>query len=486
MSQIALTIAGSDSGGGAGIQADLKTFTALQTYGTSVITCVTSQNTLTVDGIHPLPAAFVKQQLLAVLSDIGTTTIKTGMLLNREIIDVVCDTLHEFYKTDPLPKMVVDPVMVATSGSLLLESEAVDCIRDKLLPMAYILTPNISEAKVLAKWDAEIDSISAMEELCRALSTLGPRIILLKGGHAPFDSLGNAISVKNIQDCDINSKYFVTDMVYIKDSNQLFHIKNNYVKTKNTHGTGCTLSAAIAAKLALGLTASESIIQAISYTHGAILNSFSIGKGSGPLNHYHNFAPSLIPIANHMNPYPFCSMLINSNNLRWDEFVNHSFVKGIQDGTLPTKQFQYYIKQDYHFLLHYARANGLGAYKSNRIEESAEFAEIVNDIFKETLLHVEYCKEWGVSREELLKTEESMECVAYTRYVIDKAHSGELIDLRVAIAPCLFGYGQIGHTLLNDPSTKKEGNPYWKWILTYGGEEFQQTVHKAKGIHYQV
>lgn len=254
----ALTIAGSDSGGGAGIQADLKTFQELDTYGMSVITAVTAQNTLGVHGVYPLSPEAVEAQLTAVLSDIGVDGVKTGMLFNAEMIQVVAQVLKEFQVNN----LVVDPVMVAKGGQSLLEDEAVGALRDVLLPLATVVTPNIPEAERLSGLK-NLDNLSKMEEAAKVIHQMGPRYVVLKGGHLQSDQS--------------------TDLVY--DGQTFTYLPTPRIATKHTHGTGCTFSAAIAAGLAKGESVLGAIRLAKKFITCAIEHAVPIGKGIGPTNH---------------------------------------------------------------------------------------------------------------------------------------------------------------------------------------------------------
>jgi len=252
----ALTIAGSDSGGGAGIQADLKTFAALGVYGTSVITAVTAQNTLGVTGVHNLPPEFVALQLEAVLSDIGTDAAKIGMLANAEIIRAVADKIQEF----KLEKLVLDPVMVAKSGDHLLAPEAREALIENLLPLALVVTPNIHEAQVLT--GLAISDLDDMEKAARVLHGYGTPYVIVKGGHL---------------------EGVATDVLF--DGSEFHHFPGERFVTKNTHGTGCTYSAAIAAGLARGLPVFEAVRQAKEYISTALAFALDIGGGHGPTHH---------------------------------------------------------------------------------------------------------------------------------------------------------------------------------------------------------
>lgn len=257
----ALTIAGSDSGGGAGIQADLKTFSALGVYGASVITALTAQNTQSVNGILVVPPDFIRQQIDAVCGDIGIDALKIGMLSRPDVIEVVADAIDRH----GLAPVVLDPVMVAKSGDRLLAPEAVDALRDNLLPRATVITPNLPEAAVLL--DRNLTSAEDMPEAAARLLDLGPGAVLLKGGH-----LEGRISV---------------DVFH--DGTEALRLESPRIDTRNTHGTGCTLSAAIAAYLARGQTLADAVCHAKEYVTAAIraAKDLDLGGGHGPVHHFH-------------------------------------------------------------------------------------------------------------------------------------------------------------------------------------------------------
>jgi hydroxymethylpyrimidine kinase / phosphomethylpyrimidine kinase / thiamine-phosphate diphosphorylase len=254
---IALTIAGSDSGGGAGIQADLKTFAALGVYGASVITSVTAQNTLEVTGIHDLPAEFITLQLDTVVRDLPIDAIKTGMLSNPEIIRAVSERL----KALGVEKLVVDPVMVAKGGAALLRKEAEAELIQSLLPLAYVVTPNLGEAEVLA--GMSIRNIVEMEQAARRIHAEGPRHVVVKGGHLE----GPPVDV-----------FF--------DGHRFHYYEGERIETKSLHGTGCTFASAIAAELAKGAEVTEAVRSAKAYITTAIRLAEPIGHGFGPTHHF--------------------------------------------------------------------------------------------------------------------------------------------------------------------------------------------------------
>jgi hydroxymethylpyrimidine/phosphomethylpyrimidine kinase len=253
----AMTVAGSDSGGGAGIQADLKTFAAVGVYGTSVITALTAQNTVGVSGILDVPPSFVEAQFDAIANDIGMDAMKTGMLFSASIIDAVCGKIEAY----GLSKVVVDPVMVATSGDLLLREDAVEAVKTRLMPLALVVTPNRREAEVLAGMHVETDEEvrAASERIAR----LGARYVLIKGGHTEGD--------------------VVVDWLF--DGTGMTPYRSERIDTTNTHGTGCTLSAAIAGYLALGADVPDAVGRAREYMTSALRNAYPVGKGHGPVNH---------------------------------------------------------------------------------------------------------------------------------------------------------------------------------------------------------
>ncbi len=260
-----LTIAGSDSGGGAGIQADLKTIAANGCYGMSVITALTAQNTLGVSGIHAVPLHFVRAQLDAVLPDIGCDAVKIGMLFSPELIRTVAEGLQQH----GVQRIVVDPVMVAQSGDKLVQDEAIDALRKYLLPLADIITPNLPEASVLLGRD-----IGTAEEISQAaveLAGIGCGAVLIKGGHLQSG------------DCD--------DCLYLAREKRMITLSGKRIATTNNHGTGCTLSSAIAANMAKGAAVEEAVRRAKEYITEAIAAGavYKIGNGHGPVHHFHAF-----------------------------------------------------------------------------------------------------------------------------------------------------------------------------------------------------
>ena len=254
---VAMTVAGSDSGGGAGVQADLKTFAALGVYGASALTAITAQNTVAVTAVHELPIDLIAAQIEAVVSDIGVDAVKTGMLSSSEIVEVVARELDRL----GIKNLVVDPVMVAKSGDPLLRQEAVDSVRTLLVPLATIVTPNVPEAETLTGMKVETDE--DMRVAARRIIGMGARAVVVKGGHREGPA---------------------TDLFY--DGTEFVEFTSDRFDTVNTHGTGCTFASATAAGLAQGKSVVEAVAQAKEYVTEAIRNSYPLGKGHGPVHHF--------------------------------------------------------------------------------------------------------------------------------------------------------------------------------------------------------
>ncbi len=253
----ALSVAGSDSGGGAGVQADLKTFEALGVYGMTVVTALTAQNTIGVHGIHEVPADFVRLQLDVVIDDIGVNAVKTGMLANEEIISTVAAGLREH----AVERLVVDPVSASKHGDALLHPEAVEALRELLLPLALVVTPNVGEVGLLC--GKEINSVDDLRPAAEAMLELGSRWVLIKGGHLP----GNEDAI---------------DLLTNGDS--WHELRSHRCETRDTHGTGCTLASGIAAGLARGNDLVTAVKAAKRFVTGAIENGIALGSGIGPVN----------------------------------------------------------------------------------------------------------------------------------------------------------------------------------------------------------
>ena len=257
---VAMSIAGSDSGGGAGVQADMKTFSALGVYGASTLTAITAQNTVAVTAVHELPVELIAAQIDAVVTDIGVDAVKTGMLSSSAIVEAVARELERH----GIENLVVDPVMVAKSGDPLLRDEAVESVRTRLLPLAALVTPNVPEAETLT--GLKIESDDDVREAARRIVAMGARTVVVKGGHRDGPA---------------------TDLFF--DGAEFTEFTSERFDTVNTHGTGCTFASAAAAGLAQGKPLLEAVALAKEYVTEAIRNSYPLGRGHGPVHHFYRF-----------------------------------------------------------------------------------------------------------------------------------------------------------------------------------------------------
>lgn len=260
-----LIIAGSDSSGGAGIQGDIKTVSAFGGYAATAITSITVQNTLGVSAVFDIPPDILRGQIRAVLNDIGADVIKTGMLSSSEIINIVAEEFENYLKINSLVKLVVDPVMIAKGGASLLRADAVNCLKEKLIPLAYLITPNIPEAEILSNLEikSEDDMVLAARKI---INQLKPMNVLLKGGHLEGGK--------------------VVDILF---GQHILRGESDKINTKNTHGTGCAMASAISTLLARGIQIEDAFQEARKYIHNAIKNSPDIGHGHGPIDHFWKF-----------------------------------------------------------------------------------------------------------------------------------------------------------------------------------------------------
>ncbi|GAA5879421.1 hypothetical protein JCM8547_005422 [Rhodosporidiobolus lusitaniae] len=471
---IVLAIAGSDSGAGAGIQADLKTIHALSCYATTVLTAITAQNSLGVQHVEGISPKAVAAQMDSVLGDMGAQAIKTGMLFGDETIRAVCDTLEKrFGKASEggreKANLVVDPVCVSTSGHSLLPLEAVETLRTVLLPWATVITPNIPEGEFLVGWEkGSIKTVEDMERCAAELGKKGVRYVYLKGGHMPLEGQGGG--------------KVVVDLLWDAEEKTSSKTERQYLDVNNTHGTGCTLSAAIASELAKGRTVQEAVKTSGDYVASAIASSYPVGAGAGPVNHFHALTQRSLALPTPSSPTPFTDYLLAYSPQSWERYVNHPFPNGLADGTMRKEAFIHFIVQDYHFLKQYARANSLAAYKTEDRELMKGSMEIVSECLKETEMHIKYCDSFGIPFSTLSAAPESVTNIAYTRFVLDTTMRGDLLDALVVKHSCLLGYGVVGKRLLSQEEgvERDEGkNPYWGWIKEYGGDWYQGAVQKG-------
>ena len=441
-------------------------------YAQTVTTALTAQNTLGVSDIHIIPPSFLEKQIDACLSDIGCDVVKIGMLASADTVRSVARKLREWRDQGQVGagRIVLDPVMVSTSGSQLLPEDAIVNVLQELVPLAEIVTPNVPEAMLMLKRAKGEDmkppeSLDELKQLAvKLFDLLKPRAVLLKGGHVPF-SRRNGQLVKADGEGEV-----VTDVIYAGHDFDV--IESRYQVSRNTHGTGCSLASSIAANLALGNKLNVAVRRACEYVAEGIATSINMSKGSGPINHFHNV--QILPFTKGR----FLEYLLNRSDVEpvWQRYVYHPFADQMGSGALDIEVFKEYLIQDYLYLVHFARTNALSAYKSTEMAGIMASAQIVTHIEREMQLHLEYCKEFGLSKDDIVKHKESLACVAYSRYVLDVGQSQDWMALQISLASCLLGYGIAATHLQKKYYNQREGNRYWKWVENYVAEDYRTAV----------
>ena len=435
-----LTIAGSDSSGGAGIQADIKTMTMNGVYAMSAITALTAQNTIGVTGILEVSPEFLRKQLDAVFTDIFPDSVKIGMVSSSELIKTISETLR-FYDAK---NIVVDPVMVSTSGARLINENAIETLKQELLPIATILTPNIPEAEILSG----IKAINSPDDMIKAAEKINSEYgcsVLLKGGH-------------NINDAN--------DLL-CSGANKIQWFNGKRIDTKNTHGTGCTLSSAIASNLAKGFPLDKSVSLSKEYISGALGAGLNLGKGCGPMNHAFNLTGKF------SRKFSIVDELMASVSDIWNEYNNHPFVKGIETGELDVNKFRKYIIQDYFYLNEYSKVFALGVAKSKNPEIIKLCSSVINAITNvEMDIHKGYMGRLKVSENELKNTQRELENLSYTSYMLRIAYEEGEAEILAAILSCALSYEDIAKQILKNNPTASEHEFYGNWIKCYSGKEY--------------
>lgn len=438
-------------------------------YAMTATTALTAQDTTKVYDIHVTPPDFLRKQIDACIDDVGVDAVKLGMLASEPSVQVVAEAL----KSRQIPIIVLDPVMVSTSGSQLLPEDAVQSLRENLIPLCTISTPNLPEAQLLLRnagiVTKEPESVDDVKQLAQQVQSLGSKHVLLKGGHLPL--------TKDDKISKSEADHHTVLNVLCGEGKTIL-MKSRYVNSTNTHGTGCSLASAIASNLASGMSVERAVWQANAYVEAGIKNSVSFGKGNGPINHFHSIYTLPFP------PGGFIDYLLQRDDVQspWKAHTEHDFIKQLADGSLDVGRFKNYLIQDYLFLVHFARANALSAYKSKSLADIRKSAEQVTHLMTEMEMHIKYCEEFGLTREEIEAHEEHQACTAYTRYVLDVGQKEDWFGLQVVLLPCMIGYGQIARRLYDDPSTKREGNSYFNWIEQYVGADYEEAMRSGRAM----
>ena len=435
----ALTIAGSDSSGGAGIQADIKSMTMNGVYAMSAVTALTAQNTTGVTGILESSPEFLRSQLDAVFSDIFPDAVKIGMVSSSALIKTIAAALKNWKAKN----IVLDPVMVATSGARLINEEAVTTLENELLPLALVVTPNIPEAEILS--GLKINGPEDMKQAAEKINSKFHCAVLLKGGH------------------DVND---ANDLL-CTGPRSFKWFKGKRINTRNTHGTGCTLSSAIAANLAKNFSLEDSVQRAKDYISGALGAGLDLGKGCGPMNHAFNLTGKF------SESQSLLDRLMNSVKDIWPEYNNHPFVKGIETGTLDKNKFKRYIIQDYLYLNEYAKVFAVGIAKSQSLDTMKLFSGVIDAIANvEMNIHKGYMGKLGVSESDLESAKRELENLSYTSYMLRVAYEEGEAEILAAILSCALSYEDIAKQMLKNNPDSPNNNFYGSWINCYSGEEY--------------
>lgn len=552
------SIAGSDSGGGAGIQADIKTILSLGGYAMSAVTALTAQSTQGVQGIHDVPAEFVKQQLQTLQADVEIDAFKIGMLARADIVVAVAEHLSSIKGSKS--KVVLDPVMISTSGSLLLQKSAVEHLIHQLLPQCDLLTPNLPEARTILlaaagqpldqatadqssstdteSKDVQFKTVHDLIQAAKSILDLGPAAVLVKGGHmqlsrdVAMEAIQNLLGPSSEADSEPATPAFVgqgcrwktnrqgdisvvlteerpwsnllrkrfasqgnddrkvvVDVLCERDTAKGRKTTTLFVKphldATSTHGTGCTLSSAITTHLGAGESSQRATLLGIEYVQASIARGISdLGKGAGPLNHASGIQRRAVPMRcrnpgmpSEQTPLLIC--LLGACADDWERFTKGPFVEQVIDGSLPDEAFIYFLQQDYCFLRQYAQVWSLAASKAKTFKDIKLFAAMASSMAEEAELHEKLCAQWGIGESQLQQTVESAATLAYTRFAIDVAHRGDLLEVLTVTMPCMLGYAEMG-----DYASRKKGdrsNQYDEWIATYASPEFQQAAFSAVG-----
>lgn len=441
-----LTIAGSDSSGGAGIQADLKTMTANGVYAMSAITALTAQNTVGVQGIYEVSPEFLGQQLDSIFTDIRPDAIKIGMVSSVELIHMIAEKLKKYNGE----KIVVDPVMVATSGAKLIADDAIDTLKKELFPLATVLTPNIPEAEVLA--DMEIKTTEEMILAAEKISKSYHCAVLCKGGHSINDA---------------------NDLLYRDGSYCWFHGKR--IQNPNTHGTGCTLSSAIASNLAKGYDLDTSVKRAKEYISGALQAMLDLGAGSGPMAHNFDLNSRF---AQECGNGATAQMVAAAADI-WKEYHTHPFVKGIQNGDLDKEKFKYYMIQDYLYLIEYAKVFAIGSAKAKDQKIIQLFEGYLHQIFNgEMDIHRAYMQRLGITEQEISETKMSLDNLSYISYMQKIAYEGGAAEVMAAILSCALSYEAIARQMVEKCPGCEKHEFYGEWITGYASKDYHEGNEK--------
>lgn len=500
-----LTVAGSDNSGGAGVEADIKTFTAHGVYGLTCVTALTAQNTQLVDSFVKTPSDHLKRILERNWDDFihgyganpPLKAVKTGML-SKEAILVLLEYLELFKKYEI--RLVVDPVMVSTTGSDLVDEEAMSVSVKTLLKDAFLVTPNFVEAKSLyrASMGSEMGEVANLDDFTlftkNLQNAIGCENVLVKGGHIPWNKARNGPAKPSDEDTSL-----VLDILYESKTDSITVFELQYVKTSNTHGTGCTLSSAIAANIAKGLKLTDSVALAIDYVHRGILSlENSLGHGHGPLDHTVRPLESLGAILagpeGPEKPLIDCNSTVldyfKSHSLvkpNWLQYTEHRFLQELSSNSLLFDKFLYFLKQDFYYLVNYAQIHALAASAAPTYQEIHSESLIIGNIVKEIERHkAKLSKEYDIDYDKAdldAELQPGKACLEYCQYLLHIGKTENYLGIKVALSPCLFGYAEAGrfgaelrkkHNGSLGNVTKDQAAVYDLWLADYTSDWYQE------------
>ncbi|CUM63738.1 uncharacterized protein PRCAT00001322001 [Priceomyces carsonii] len=517
--QAVLTIAGSDCSGGAGIEADLKSFSAHDVYGLTCITALTAQNTQGVYAIQKTPQEFVHKILKANFEDFvkgydnpPLKVVKTG-LLTLDAIKALKDYLPLLENN--LIKLVVDPVMISTSGSQLFDEGGMKLCINEIIGSSYLVTPNFEEAKALwrltNKEDAAEPKIRSLDSYCEFVVSLQRRMgcknILVKGGHIPWHrKRGSPVDdIGSVDQRDI----LIIDILYQSECEKVSVFESQYLPSKDNHGSGCTLASSIAANLANGKELKDSILISINFIHEA-MQPFTrkLGHGNGPLNHLVKVETRISRVldSNLTNKGPlirkdndsFLEFFKSNPKIKdnWKRYTSHRFVELLAKNMLPFESFMYFLKQDYYYLVNYIQCVGLASSVAPSNHNVYLDANICGSVAKELERHkAKLYKEYRIDYDKDAKFDihltPGQACLNYCNFLLDIARKEDYLGIKVALAPCLHGYfeaGQFGlcirSKLKEDDMgvlhSKEESDIYTSWLDDYGSDWYRESYDSGK------
>lgn len=496
---VVLTVAGSDSSGGAGIEADLKTFAAHGVYGASCITALTAQNTQGVSSIDVTSETMVRDILQQNMDDFldngQLKVVKTGML-TQPSVTVMADLVPRLAAKGV--KMVVDPVMVSTSGAQLLSESTMELCVESIMRYADLVTPNYEEAVVLYKLvtGKEYGPVNSTQELVQFAQQLSKSLecsLLIKGGHIPWDKSNDRPS------SDKGTKVILDVLVTPADCTVLESVA---IESPNTHGTGCTLASSVAANLAKGHLVFDSVVIAIDFIHQGMAKMTKLGHGNGPLNHC--LVPAsvqdILVVPEETSETSVLDSFINHPEIQpvWEAYTRHPYLKLVATNSLPFQNFLYFLKQDYHYLISYAQIHALAASVAPDYRQTQAEAVIIAEVGQEIVRHKEkLSRRYGIDYDKHLDFDIALSpgkaCQAYTEYLFEIGRRNDFTLIKVALAPCLHGYYEAGAyakriqtselnrqaPALNQLSPK-QADAYAEWIGDYTSQWYTQAHISGK------